>query len=400
MPSITCDFLVVGAGIIGLTVAHELLLLHPRKTIVIIEKEECAGKHASGRNSGVMHSGIYYANDTIKAKVCSEGRKRIIEFAKEENINFAESGKVIIATEDDEMETIEKLLKNAKANDIFAKQIDNAELKRIEPHAADAISAIWTPSTAIIDSSAVIIKLVNKLKRHGIKFMFNTCVISVDNNAVITNSGKIYYGFLFNCAGAYADKVAKKFGKASDYTLVPFKGIYWKLSERANRLVRSNIYPVPDITLPFLGVHLTRVISGEVYVGPTAIPVLGRENYYGFSGVNIKESAEIGYSLIAMYLKNKNNFRKLSHHEIFNYIKRNFLSRARKLVPDLSAKDLIITNKSGIRPQLINKNTYQLEMDYILEKTDKTIHVLNSISPAFTSSFEFAKVIVRRSNVL
>jgi L-2-hydroxyglutarate oxidase LhgO len=211
-----------------------------------------------------------------------------------------------------------------------------------------------------------------------------------------TTQGEIRYGFLINCAGAYADTVAKAYGLANEYALVPFKGIYWKLSKSANSKVRANIYPVPDVSMPFLGVHLTRVINGDVYIGPTAIPAFGRENYGIVQGLSLTESVAIGYQLAGMYLRNENNFRKLAHHEMGKYSKQNFLGAAKKLMPSLNEDDMVPTPKAGIRPQLVNTKTRKLEMDYILANTDDSLHVLNAISPAFTGSWAFAELIADR----
>lgn len=398
MPSLSFDFVIVGAGIVGLTVAHELIHRHPKSKIFILEKEIGPGMHASGRNSGVMHSGIYYGSDTLKAQVCAEGGRQMKAFAKAENINYSECGKVILATSEDQLPTVDKLLQNAKDNNIPAERIDHKQLHELEPYAADGPAAIYCPSTAVIDSVAVVNRLRQILEQKGIKFLFDAKVIGVaGKDQLITKQGTIKFGYLFNCAGAYADVLAKKFGLAKDYALVPFKGIYWKLNKASNSKVRANIYPVPDVSLPFLGVHLTRVISGDVYVGPTAIPAFGRENYAGLNGINLAEASQIGIQLASMYIRNNNNFRKLAHLEMSKYRKSNFLDAACKLMPSLTTKDMVPTPKAGIRPQLININTRKLEMDYIFEKTENSLHVLNAISPAFTSSFAFAKTIINES---
>jgi L-2-hydroxyglutarate oxidase LhgO len=204
---------------------------------------------------------------------------------------------------------------------------------------------------------------------------------------------------VINCAGSFADRIANMFGCAHDYTLVPFKGLYWKLRPEAQHKVRANIYPVPDPSLPFLGVHLTRVVNGDVYVGPTAIPALGRENYHGVAGINLAETAKILPMLARMYVRNQQNFRKLTHMELAKYTKQSFYNTARKLMPALEIDDMIPTKKAGIRPQLVNRKTGLLEMDYIFEATDDSLHVLNTISPAFTSAFAFADMIVDRSGL-
>lgn len=400
MHNTTFDFVVIGAGIVGLTVANELLKRQPAARIAMLEKEAAPGLHASGRNSGVMHCGIYYGSDTLKAKVCATGARRMIEFARGEGIAVNQCGKIILATTDAQLPTVEKLLRNAKENDIPAERVDLRRLREIEPNASEGSAAIYCPTTAVIDGPAVIKRLRGKLELQGVEFMLGCNVKGpIAKGQLQTSQGTIYYGLLFNCAGAHADTVAKAYGLASDYALVPFKGIYWKLREQSNSLVRANIYPVPDVSLPFLGVHLTRVISGDVYIGPTAIPAFGRENYGMLEGLNLKEAAGIGLQLAGMYLRNENNFRQLAHNEIGKYSKANFLAAARKLVPSLTDEDMVPTPKVGIRPQLINTKTRKLEMDYIIECTDDSVHVLNSISPAFTGSFAFAEMIVGKSGI-
>lgn len=396
----TYDFIVVGAGIVGLTVAGELKKRYPDCKIAILEKEERAGMHASGRNSGVMHCGIYYGSGTLKAKVCSQGAKQMVAYAREEGIACNQGGKVIIATSQEQLPMVEKLLKNASDNNIEARKIDNKELHEIEPYAAEAVAAIYCPTTAVIDGVAVLKRLQEQLEAGGVVFHFNCQVTGREEaNAIVTTSGNFAYGFLYNCAGAYADRIARMFALAGEYTFVPFKGIYWKLSEQANPKVRSNIYPVPDISLPFLGVHLTRVISGDVYIGPTAIPAFGRENYGKLEGIKLGEGSEILLKLAEMYLRNENNFRRMVHMEMAKYSKENFLAVARKLMPSLKSSDMVPTSKAGIRPQLVNTKTRKLEMDYIFERTENSLHVLNAISPAFTSSFAFAELIVDQANV-
>lgn len=394
------DYLIVGAGIVGLTVAHELKTRFPAARIGILDKEANAGVHASGRNSGVLHCGIYYGSDTLKAKVCAVGATRMMGFAQEHGIPYSKSGKVIVATSDKELPTVERLLNNAAENGIRAWRIDEKELLEIEPYAARGPAAIYSPDTAVIDSRAVVNRLTVLLEQQGVQFLWRNGFKKVGGpGEIVTDQGKLSYGYLFNCAGAYADVVAKSFGLAEEYALVPFKGIYWKLRPEAEHLVRANIYPVPDIDLPFLGVHLTRVISGDVYVGPTAIPALGRENYGLIEGIRPLEAMEVGYRLAGMYLSNRHNFRHMAHLELSKYLKHNFVAAAQRLLPSITSEDMIPTPKAGIRPQLINLREGKLEMDYIFQHTEHSTHVLNAISPAFTSSFAFAEMIVNSSKV-
>ncbi len=393
------DFIIVGAGIVGLTIAWELKKRNLSCTVAILEKEPVVGMHASGRNSGVLHSGVYYGSNTLKAKVCSSGARLMKDFAVEHGIAIDQSGKVIIATSADDLPTIDKLLKNANDNNIEARKLNAAEVKEIEPYANPYQSGIYSPDTAVIDSKGVVRKLRILLQDKGVEFKFNSPLLGQDEKqkTVLTPHEKLSYGYLYNCAGANADLVAKLFGKGLDYSMIPFKGIYYKLHPNKRHLVNSSIYPVPNTKLPFLGVHLTRVINGDIYVGPTAIPALGRENYRALEGIKIREGIRIGSELAVMYLKNRENFRLLAHTEIKKYFKPWFVESAQNLVTGLDSKDLILSNKVGIRPQLVNINTKAIEMDYIIESTEYSMHILNSISPAFTSAFSFAEWIVDKS---
>ncbi len=394
----TFDYLIVGAGIVGLTTAWELKRRDPNTRILILEKEPRVGVHASGRNSGVLHSGIYYGADTLKAKVCATGAARMREFAVEHGIPCKRSGKVIVATSSKDLITLERLLNNARDNHIRAEKLDAQSIRSIEPHAYPYEAGIYSPDTAVIDSLGVVEKLRDLLTSDGVLLRYGQNVSTVKPHVRIVevSGGRIGYGFLFNCAGASADQVAKPFGVAKRYALLPFKGLYYKLAPPRDYLVKSSIYPVPDINLPFLGVHLTRVINGDVYVGPTAIPAFGRENYGVLSGLHVAESARIAWHLTQMYASNRQNFRHLVHMEMSKYVKSSFLKATQKLVPEVRAADLLPSNKVGIRPQLVNLRERRLEMDFVLERTRHSLHVLNAISPAFTSSFAFAEMIVDR----
>lgn len=392
------DFLVLGAGIIGLAVAKRLRTLFADASIIILEKESAAGCHASGRNSGVLHSGIYYGPGTLKARVCAAGAAAMRAFAEEHGIACRQDGKIIVATEEAERPAVDKLLANAQANGIEAVRLDDAGIRAIEPNARSCGAGIYCPTTAVIDSPAVVRKLQELLRTDGVEFRFGEPVRKVLplRRQVTTPQGVYSYGHVFNCTGAYADRLAAPFGVGLDYTLVPFKGLYYKLRVERSHLVNANIYPVPDIALPFLGVHLTRVINGDVYVGPTAIPALGRENYGVLKGMRVSETPAIGWQLARLYGRNADNFRTLVHAELKKYRKRHFLTAAKKLMPILEWDDLVPTNKVGIRPQLVNTRTRRLEMDYVIERTDHSTHVLNSISPAFTSAFAFTEVLLEK----
>ena len=392
------DFVIIGAGIMGLTLAYALQKKEPSAKILIIEKESDIGFHASGRNSGVLHSGVYYGSDTLKAKFCAEGSRRMREFAKSHKISCKKTGKIIIATSDEELKTLDRLIKNAQDNHINVEKLSAKELKLIEPFASPYKYGLYSPDTSVIDSPSVLNTLRRLLEKSGVLFIFNTHMTKADPflSVIETNQGNFSYGYLYNAAGASADLIAKKFDLAQQYRLIPFKGIYYKLKPKKSYMVKSNIYPVPDINLPFLGIHLTRVVSGDVYLGPTAIPALGRENYGILQGLNFMEAFSTSAYLAKMYIQNKENFRLLAHTEIKKYKKTNFFISVKKLMNNLKVEDLVPSNKIGIRPQLINLKTGTLEMDYIIEKGLNSTHILNSISPAFTCAFAFSEWIINQ----
>ncbi len=392
------DFIIVGAGIVGLTVANRLTALYPDASIALLEKEPSLGVHASGRNSGVLHSGIYYGSDTLKASMCTEGAQRMVAFAKENSIACHQLGKIIVATSEQEETSLKKLLENAKKNKIQAFHLNEAEVQKYEPYAKAPFGGVYCPSTAVIDSKAVLNVLYQYLLSKKVVFHFNCSVASIESQSKKIWAGKgqaIYsYGHLFNCAGTSAVQLARYFGLANEYELLPFKGLYYKIKAEKDYIVRSNIYPVPDPALPFLGVHLTRIVSGEVYVGPTVIPAFGQENYGLLSNIRLKELMLVLRCLTMMMVTNQQNFRKLVSSEMKKYLKPYFAKAACKLIHNLSSVDLVSSNKVGIRPQLINMKTKKLEMDFILKSREHSTHVLNAISPAFTSSLAFADLIV------
>ncbi len=389
------DFLIVGAGIMGLAIAKVLTEQFPTASIAMIEKESRLGLHASGRNSGVLHSGIYYPEESLKAKVCAEGARRMHLFAFKHKIACQTVGKVIIPTRADDLPTVDYLLKNAEKNAIRAYKVTAKEIHDVEPYANPYECGIYLPDVACIDSVAVLKTLREILMANNVDMYFDCALISVepDKHCVTTTKGLLQFGFLFNCAGFNTDIIAKQFGCAKDYALLPFKGIYYKLKKEKNYLVNGNIYPVPDLKLPFLGVHFTKTIAGDVYVGPTAIPALGRENYGLFDGMSV-EAFRILKDLTALYVANHQHFRSLIHAEMKKYLKPYFVQSSRKLMSSFNSNDLLPSNKVGIRPQLINIKTKKIEMDYIIEKTPNSLHVLNAISPAFTGAFAFADWIV------
>ncbi|MGK7344291.1 MAG: L-2-hydroxyglutarate oxidase [Candidatus Nitrospinota bacterium M3_3B_026] len=396
MTSKSYDFVVAGAGIIGLATARALKRKYPGASVLVLEKEPRPGLHASGRNSGVLHSGIYYAPGTFKARLCVRGAQMMMSFAGERGIPFEKTGKVIVAAREEDLPVIDRLMANARANSVLAEKLSADDIRKIEPATEPYETGVYCPDTAVIDSARVVKELSEVIRSSGVEILFGERVLSADSGRgeLTATGGEFSFGWFYNCAGAYADIIAARFGAGRGYELTPFKGIYFKLAPDKARLVRGNIYPVPDLDFPFLGVHFTRAIGGDVYAGPTAIPALGRENYAMIKDMNPAEAFGVARRMLSVYIADRDNFRRLVKGETRKYFKGGFLAAARRLMPSITAEDLIRSDKVGIRPQLVNVREKRLELDYVVERADRSTHVLNAISPAFTSSLAFAEFIV------
>lgn len=384
---------ICGAGVVGLTIARELIR-QGCDDIIVFDKEPEPGKHASGRNSGVLHAGIYYDPGTLKAKMCLEGNRRMRTYCEENGLPLFKSGKVIVARSADELDTLDELQRRATANGGVVEMIDEKQLAEIEPNARTVERALHSPLTAVVDPKAILTAMRHELEHSGkVRFFFDTRFTGAAADAVETSQGKIGYKLFINAAGAFSDKVAQAFGIAQNYRLLPFKGIYRVLKKPAADKIRGSIYPVPNIKNPFLGVHFTRSVHGNVYLGPTAIPAFGRENYGILKGLDA-ESLTILFRDMRMFLDNE-KFRTIALEEPRKYFFKYFFNDAAKLVKHIVPHDVLPSSKAGIRPQLVDVKTSSLVMDFVVERFNNTVHVLNSISPAFTSSMYFAELVVK-----
>ena len=388
------EFLIVGAGIIGLTLARELIAQGAQK-IIILEKEPGLGFHASGRNSGVLHAGIYYPPNTLKAQLCLKGNLLLQEYCQQKGLPLLKTGKVIVARDESELPTLLQLHDRAKQNGASVEIIDEKELTKIEPNAKTFQKALFSHYTAMVDNKAILSSLQQDLlQTNRVEFIFNTELKTLhDEFTAKTTSGNIRFKQFINTAGAHADTIGHLFGVGKEYYLIPFKGIYQKIIPQKADFVNGNIYPVPNLGNPFLGVHFTKNIHGDVYVGPTAIPAFGRENYGILQGID-KEMPKIVLNEIILYCVNP-EFRKVALEEPKKYLSKYFFRDAKKLVKELRPEWLTKATKVGIRPQLINLREKKLMMDFLVVKERHSLHVLNAISPAFTSSMAFAKFIIK-----
>jgi len=389
------DFLIIGAGIIGLAIAKALRELYSEKEICIIEKEESLGAHASGRNSGVLHAGFYYTPDSLKAKFTRQGNQELKEFCEEKGLRLNKCGKVVVAKNEKELETLFELKRRGDINGVELYVITEKELKDLEPNAKTYKYALLSPNTATVDPLEVLKALESELREKEVKFFFNSPYEKKLNDDLgIIAGGKIFKAEkIINCAGLYADKIAKDFGFSKDYELVPFKGVYLKYTGE-DQFIKRNIYPVPDIRFPFLGVHFTIQVDGKIKIGPTAMPAFWRENYKKFERFNFKELVEVIKWDTLMFIK-KAEFRRLAVEEIKKYKKSYMIEQAKMLVYNIPSAELFKWGKPGIRAQLIDKRNLTLVQDFVIEGDNYSVHILNAVSPAFTASFPFSRYVVK-----
>jgi L-2-hydroxyglutarate oxidase LhgO len=388
------DFLVVGGGIIGVTTALELRRRNPGASIVLLEKEQSAGEHASGRNSGILHAGFYYSHDSLKARFTRDGNRLLTEYCLERKLQINRCGKLVVAKDESELAGIDELLRRGKVNNIDLKSVTAAEAREIEPRIRTFERAIFSPTTASVDPQEVMRTLVSDAKSAGISIRTATAYQSHDGAGVKTSGGTIEAGYVVNAAGLYADKVARDFGFSQNHRILPFKGVYLYADE--GEKIRTNIYPVPNLANPFLGVHFTVTMKGRTKIGPTAIPAFWREQYAGVSGFNAGEFAEILAREGMLLLRNDFNFRRLAWTELKKYRRKHLIHLASSMIQDMNPDHYSHWGRAGIRAQLLDLRTHKLEMDFHLEGDARSMHVLNAVSPAFTCSMPFASYIVDR----
>lgn len=405
MNSIHADIAILGGGMVGLTLACQLLQRYPDLSIKVIDKEPEIGRHSSGRNSGVLHAGLYYPPGTLKAQVCVEGALRLRAWCEAEGIPVLTCGKVIAPQTPELDGQLELLLKRGQANGAKVQFIDQAEFQQLVPHGRTASGrALWSPGTCVVNPKQVLQLLEQRLKERGVSFHLGARVILADaQDRSITlqeHSGEartLFYGYLFNATGLQADRVAQAFGLAEHCTLLPFKGLYWQLDPRAPMRFSTNLYPVPDLNVPFLGVHVTPSTDGTVNLGPTAIPAWGRENYQGLEGLEPQMALEFLGTLASQWWRDAGGFRRYAREQALHGFKPLFLKAAQALVPGLLSEHLIPSRKVGIRAQLYDRRSGSLVQDFRLVHGHASTHVLNAISPAFTASFALADLILDQS---
>ena len=396
------DYIVIGAGIVGISLGLAILERSPKKKVLIIDKESKPGVHASGRNSGVLHAGFYYSPDSLKAKFCRLGNLELKNFCKENSIPILETGKVVVCQSKSDVSKLEDLFRRGVANGVDIEILDKTELDKIEPAAKTIDKFIWSPTTAVGNPKLVISQLAEKFIKSGGKFQFNCSakLVSANDQVLIeTIYGTYSAASIINSAGAYAANLARQVNVGNQYACLPFLGAYKK-----SKLVDSNprrlVYPVPNPINPFLGVHTTNTLNGEIKIGPTAFPVIGKEQYKLSNGFNGTEFLEFYKAVKALFKSDSVDLIGLAREEFVKLFTKPLLNKTNKLTNSLNSNKQWSKYPAGIRAQIINLETKTIEMDYIVQSDKNVVHILNAVSPGWTSAIPFTRWVVENQPLL
>ena len=388
-----CDVLIIGGGVIGLSIGIACLESKPSQKVIIAEKEKTLGLHASGRNSGVLHAGFYYSPDSLKAKFCREGNQELRRVAKRHGIPVRDVGKVVLARNSVENERLDKLFEQGIKNgvDIELKTAD--ELKFLEPLAVTHGRFLWSPTTGVSDSKAINAALLQDFISLGGKIDFNTKVKLIQKNSEIIDGANQYEAKHFiNSAGAQSDRIARALGVGLEYAMLPFMGVYRSTEEKYLPLQRL-VYPVPHPINPFLGVHFTLSLDDRVKIGPTAIPVLGREQYSLRAGWSASDFVQTLKSAKSLTLGNSHDLTALLKSEWPKLIQNQLVGKSAELVPSAIQVTEWTRNPPGIRAQLVHLPTGKLEEDFVVRSKWNSTHILNAVSPGWTSALVFGRAV-------
>jgi (S)-2-hydroxyglutarate dehydrogenase len=397
-PPRTCDFVVIGGGILGLAVAREMLARHPGASLCVLEREDRLAAHQTSHSSGVIHAGIYYAPGSLKARLCVEGSRQLYDYCEQAGIETRRSGKLIVATGESELPRLDELERRGRANEVPGlRRIGADEIADIEPQAR-GVAALHSPSTGVVDFARVAAGFAADVEAAGGAVVTGCEVRDLTPRgraiAVRHGGGTTEAGFAIGCAGAWSDRLAVAAGAPAEPRIVPFRGAYLRLRPERRELVRASIYPVPDPELPFLGGHLTRGIDGEVLLGPSALMV-GARNAYRLGRLRRRDLTDNlawpgTWRLARRFWRT--GLTELRHASS----RRSFVADLRRFVPELSVAD-VLPGFSGIRAQALDREG-RLVDDFVVHRTERSLHVRNAPSPAATSSLALAKLIADRAD--
>lgn len=386
---------IIGGGIVGLATAERLMRRHPGLRITLIEKEPALALHQTGRNSGVLHTGIYYKPGSLKARNCRHGKLLMEQFCRDEGVAFELCGKVIVAVDESELPALERIHQRGLANGVSCRRISAGELREIEPHAS-GVAALHVPDAGIVDYPGVCERLAGRIRRDAGAILTSTRVVGISergNRVVLhTTSGDVEAHQAINCAGLFSDRIAKLAGADPAARIVPFRGEYFELTPEAHHLCRNLIYPVPDPKFPFLGVHFTRMVVGGVECGPNAVLALAREGYF-WRDVNIRDLLD-SLTYPGFWKLAANHWEAGAGEVLRSISKTAFVTALQRLVPDIQEHHLHPA-PAGVRAQALAPDGSMVD-DFLIVEHAKMLHVLNAPSPAATSSLSIGESIVDR----
>ena len=389
------DFAIVGGGIVGLSTARALLERHPNAGVLVLEKEEGWARHQTGHNSGVIHSGVYYKPGSLKARFSRDGVAALLEFCREQRIAYEICGKVIVATDPDELPRLDDLYERGLKNGLKVEKIGPDELEELEPHAA-GLAALKVPETGIVDFTQVAEAFAAVVAEEGGVLRTSTEVEDVseteDEVEISTNRGTFRARSLVNCAGLHSDRVALLCGVETGVKIVPFRGEYYELKPEKRHLVKNIVYPLPDPSFPFLNVHLTRTVEGGVEAGPNAVLGLAREGYRK-TDINIKDSFE-ALTYPGLWRLARTYWRTGIGELVRSFSRKVFTRSLKKLIPEVEEEDLAPI-EAGVRAQALAKDG-ELVNDFLIVDGKRSVHVLNAPSPAATAAIPIGKTIAER----
>jgi L-2-hydroxyglutarate oxidase len=386
-----CDVLIIGSGVVGLSTGIALLESRPSLKVIIADKEKDLGLHASGRNSGVLHAGFYYSPDSLKAKFCRDGNFELRKLAKKYGVPIKDVGKVVVARNEDEDSRLSKLFERGIANGVELEIHPEEKLKDFEPLAITHNRFMWSPNTGISDSIAIVRAMCDKFLSLGGEIQFDAKVNLLENNGEIIDSSNLFgFKHVVNAAGAQADRISRSVGVGSEYAMLPFMGVYRATSDK-NLPLKRLVYPVPHPINPFLGVHFTLTIDGKVKIGPTAIPITGREQYSFTEGWSGSDFVQAFKGMKSLVTGDSHDFGAILKSEWPKVIQRMLVKESTNLVPSALGVRNWHRKPPGIRAQLVHLPTGKLEQDFIVTSESNATHVLNAVSPGWTSSIPFGR---------
>lgn len=386
------DFLVIGGGVIGLSIARELKRRYRDCGVGLIEKEPTCALHASGRNSGVLHAGFYYTADSLKARFTRDGNRELTAYCEARAVPLNRCGKLVVAQNAGELPALDELLRRGRANGVPLEPISADDARRLEPRARTHERALYSPTTSSVDPVRVVQALEQDARADGVRIHHGVRYLGSRPDRVLTSTGEMRVGYVVNAAGLYADHIARDYGFGKRYRILPFKGLYL-YSDEAPGALRTHIYPVPDLRNPFLGVHFTLTVDGHVKIGPTAIPALWREQYRGPENFRLSEFLDIAWRQMNLVMRSGFAFTRLAIEELSKASRARMVARAAALADGVKLEHYRRWGRPGIRAQLADIAQRRLVMDFVCEGDARSLHVLNAVSPGFTCSLPFARYV-------